>query len=620
MAEHDPDRALGRACASMRPLLREVMDGAASFDRTDALDAHAAGCARCTAALREARALRRMLDALAEPTVTRADDDAFVDAVLGRLDGADAIGERRRGIGPVRLLRGALAVGAAAALAAVLWPTADGEGNSETTGVARVEDASAAADPVGDAAAPIAEPVAEFGAESVAESGSEPVPEPVPGPAPDADAALEGETGALAVEFDLPQEDVDPELFALALEESARQLDFEPHTAADAREYAARVQSTLGTSPRRAARAWLASHAPSPRLDALSARVLGPGADFRDRRLLERSLERTGAAGRWAVAAQGSTGVQSLWRAAADDPASRSVLVALVRERGSEAVDLAPRGVATALVADVARAAASEPAERLLARFLETGDGAWRSAWRASKEAPGALVDALPKNARRASDDELQRLALALCDAPRAEGLDVALEGLLRGDAAGTAAAEALAALGGTGGAEALIGATRSGRLAAATEDAAWRAMLLAAPDALVRATAEDDAFDLGVDAVLRQTDGRRALWDGALAFLVATAEHGLADDGARVRALLAIAQLGAVRPAPELRARIERLQDEASSGVAAAAWLARLALGAPEREAPPAVRATVAQGGPVSVVHLRLERALRRARGPGSE
>ncbi|MEL6904788.1 MAG: hypothetical protein AAFP22_05245, partial [Planctomycetota bacterium] len=156
--------------------------------------------------------------------------------------------------------------------------------------------------------------------------------------------------------------------------------------------------------------------------------------------------------------------------------------------------------------------------------------------------------------------------------------------------------------------------------LAAATEDAAWRAMLLAAPDALVRATAEDDAFDLGVDAVLRQTDGRRALWDGALAFLVATAEHGLADDGARVRALLAIAQLGAVRPAPELRARIERLQDEASSGVAAAAWLARLALGAPEREAPPAVRATVARGGPVSVVHLRLERALRRARGPGSE
>ncbi|MEO0664052.1 MAG: hypothetical protein AAFZ87_21185, partial [Planctomycetota bacterium] len=108
MAEHDPDRALGRASSSKRQLQREVMYGAASFDRTDALDAHAAGCARCTAAVREARALRRMLDALAEPTVTRADDDAFVDAVLGRLDGADAIGERRRGIGPVRLLRGAL--------------------------------------------------------------------------------------------------------------------------------------------------------------------------------------------------------------------------------------------------------------------------------------------------------------------------------------------------------------------------------------------------------------------------------------------------------------------------------------------------------------------------------
>ncbi|MEL6714793.1 MAG: hypothetical protein AAFP86_13510, partial [Planctomycetota bacterium] len=379
MAEPDPDRALGRACASMRPLLREVMDGAASFDRTEALNAHAAGCARCDAALREARALRRMLDGLAEPTVTRADDDAFVDAVLGRLDGVEAGSVRRRGSGPVLLLRGVLAVGAAAALALVLWPTPGGDADSETTDIARVEDTAEPTDPARGGIDSIADSPAGSLAGSLAGSPAGSTAGSTAGSndehAQDTDLPLEGEPdpAALRVEFDLPQEDVDPELYALALEESARDLGFEPHTAPDAREYAARVQSTLGTSPRRAARAWLASHAPSPRLDALSARVLGPGADLRDRRLLERSLERTGAAGRWAVAAQGSTGVQSLWRAAADDPASRSVLVALVRERGSEAVDLAPRGVATALVADVARTAASEPAERLLARFLETG-------------------------------------------------------------------------------------------------------------------------------------------------------------------------------------------------------------------------------------------------------
>ena len=583
MAKADGEIVFSRACRSQRRTVREVLDGAAKYDALTALEAHAENCVHCGDALAKALNMRSLLDTLTESTASPADEDKFVAAVLSRIDVDVArvpqAGAHSAAYAPLRRVARAVTLTVVPTAAAALiisaligsWPSPE-EAVPPTRAVTV---ATAPAPRV--SRPPLAQPA--------------------------------------GVEVDFRKVHVASEDFRRAIESAAESLEFDSIQSVNAEPLIARLTETLGGSPRAAARAWLAevayedAPAHAPKVDALAARVLGPDADFKDRRLLSMTLSRTGRAGRWAIAERGIIGIRELWRRAERDADARWVLSRIDGQLGFDTVALAPRNTGIELLAGVAAKSDAWDAAALLERFLESAETPWRDAWLGRPGAEAALERALPSHAATLPEKRLEALALALAEHPVTSGLPPLLEGMRHSEAAAEVSARTLALFADRSGAEALLGATRSQRLELHVEELAWRTMLAADAAALTSAVHEDRAYELGVDAALRQASVDGAPRLGTLTFLIQIAALDEAELTSRVRALLFVAAKNPDSIPDALREQLVRLLDQPPA-IAAAAWLA---LGAHAPSSPSTVAGIVARGGSVEVMYLRLRKALNR-------
>jgi len=579
----DAPRFTGRACADRRAALREIADGHATLATVEATREHAAGCGRCAAELRMAERLRRMLDGLVAPESTRADEDAFVDAVLGRLDGAPAPTRVRRGPRPVVIGAAAATLSAAAALALITLGGAGGSDEDIDHGAASVTETVASTDrPVG----------ASLGA---------PTPPPHLSAAPSIDLG----PGARPVDMDA---------FAAAVEEASEATGFAPAATVDPTPFLAALESRFEGDPRSAARRVLRGAAPTD-LDGAAARILGPAPDLQDRALLERTLGRTGPAGLRATAERGRSGVEAIWRIASADDAlageARALLASLTpAEDGAGPLDHVPAGTPAEAVVAVATASPASAA-RHLDRWLATGDGVWLDLFDAAPSADAALASTLDR-ARVRPDGE--RVLAALRRRPIAEGVDLTMDALRSG---APDAAETLASLAAVGGAEALIGATRSGVLRTQVEDAAWASMIASDPLAIVAAAATDGDLEVALESLARSS-GAGELESAGLELALTGAEDLTRPERLRELALIVVASREPAAATDDLsshRRRAGALRDDASIEVAAAAWLAWTRLGGVPDAPPPEIARALARGGSPSVARLRLARAISRVR-----
>ena len=599
----DAPRFTGRACADRRAALREIADGHATLATSESMREHAAGCERCASELRMAERLRRMLDGLVAPESTRADEDAFVASVLGRLDAAPAPSRRRPGPRPAAADSATRAAPIAAALALVTLGGAEGPDGG-------VDRAAASAPEAGSPEAGSPEAVSD---EAVSDEAVSDEDRPADGsagaPAPPAHLSA-----APSIDLGPGAQPVDMDAFAAAVGEASGATGFEPDATGDPAPFLAALESRFGGDPRRAARRVLRGDAPSD-LDGAAARILGSASDLQDRALLERTLDRTGPAGLRATAQRGPAGVEAVWRIASADDAlageARALLAGLtVAGDGPDPLDHVPAGTPAEAIVAVAAASPAGAAGHL-DRWLATGDGVWLELFDAAPSADAALASLLDRP--RVRTDEGRVLA-ALRRRPIAEGVEPTMDALRSG---APGAPETLARLAVVGGAEALIGATRSGLLRTRVEDSAWASMIAEAPRAILAAAADDGDLEVALESLARCA-GASELDGGGLDLALTGAEDVTRPERLRELALIVVASREPAAADDDLaspRSRAGALREDGSVDVAAAAWLAWIRLGGVPGAAPPEIARALARGGPPSVARLRLGRAIARVR-----
>lgn len=581
-----------RPCKEWREPLRAWSDGHASLDSREALETHAASCPACAAELRVVRRLRSLLDGAAEAELTRAGEDTFLEGVFARIDGepsAPVAPPSASERGPARLALVTLVTAAAAAL--LLWLRA---------GPSRIGPTSSLTEPPAETRTA----VASAPADSTMSRDSRDEPAQSAGPR---ELVLE----------DVPRT-LDAQSFDRALRGALARSAFDPSAPGQLEELLTELGDLEPAEVKLHVRR-LARDPREPGLRAAALRLLGPGADARDRALIDEQLEDAGAPAAWALLDVGERGAAALWRAASGDPdhdrtaAALGVLLTASRHADDDPILLAPRRTDAALVARVAIARPGRTASDLLARFLDRGETPWLDAWAAHPDAAEALRARAERGATRR--DAGHRLVQAASRHAAPALLPLVMDGL-RADQGDAPAA--LARLLPYGGARALLGALESGRLSSDIEERAWNAALESDERRLFDAAVAHRALRRAVNVTARATSdaGLSAPAQRMLAWIAASS----ADEGTRVDALLHLALQGGERgesaAAEDLLEILEPLRDDRAPRIAAAAWMAWGAWGGSLLEAPREIVDALHRGGPPTALHARVVRAVRRASG----
>lgn len=579
-----------RPCRAWREPLRELVDGHASLESVAAVERHAENCAGCAAELDVLRRMRGLLDGASEGELTRAGEDSFIESVFARIDAeaapSDAIPTLRRAPRRVAALGAASLVLAAAAALFLLV-----QGDVPRT---HAPEESAAAAPRADIA-----------------SASETAPGDDERPGP----AFAGTDRAFVLGDERDQ--VDVERFSADLDSAILAAGFDAAHSADLQPLLLELGSPDSADVARGARVVLRGDGPAL-LRGAAARLLGPRADARDRALIRGELESLGLAAARALLDGGERGVALLWNASQKSGAQGAValdaLIAASATGRADPLDAMPPGTDASIAARVAVADPAREASDLLGRFQATGDKPWLDAWATRDDAEEALARQLGRGASRGT--ARARLVRASSVRPVGAALPLVMDALLDGDGA---APDALAALLPLGGAEALIGATASGRLQPDVEDAAWRAAIGADAGLMLEAALQGDAAAVLVSATARAFEIGTSEGDAGL-LLVRLAARASGDRALRPRidALLHLAAIGPVSGpvAPELLGELAPLRQDPAPRVAAAAWMAWHALGGEFLDAPSAVRTALRRGGLPTALHARLTRAIGRLSG----
>lgn len=585
-----------RPCRSWREPLRELVDGHASLESVAAVERHAETCAGCAAELAVARRMRGLLDGASEGELTRAGEESFIDGVFARIDGEveptglalvpSAPGRSSRPAPRRVAVLGAASVALAAAAAVLLMMRGDAERPSQPeSGPVITPDANVAS----------------------ATSDAEPTPPETPAPAETERVLVLGSERA----------PVDLASFAAALEGAIASTGFEPGESDDLDALIGELDGFDPTDLARGARGVLRGTGPAS-LRGAAARLLGPGADARDRALIASELDSLEGAAALALLDGGARGLALLWSAAEDaERGGSAALDALVAASATGEVDplgSMPASVDPAIAARVAVANPRRAASDLLGRFTATGEVAWLDAWASRTDAGEALALRLERGPTRGP--ARARLVRAASIKPIGEALPVVMSALLDGDGG---APDALAALLPLGGAEALLRATASGRLPAEVEDAAWRAAIDADVDTLLATALDEGAAGVLVGATVRSWESS-GLDLAALRLLVRLAVRAEGPRALRPRidALLHIAALDVEDEGahPALLDELAPLRQDEEPRIAAAAWMAWQVLGGELLEAPVGVERALLRGGPPTAVHARLTRAVQRVSG----
>lgn len=588
-------------CRSHRRAMLDLIDGVDSVEERERLVAHAEGCGRCFTELTRARELRRRIDSADEPEISAASEAAFIEQVMLGIDAAESQRTQRHPAGirrPLPFARplGAVALAAAAAAAFfMLYP------RTERTPARAPEIAVAAPEEMAQA-----EPQPRMSvAPSLAFGASTPSIE-------QADFVRLLEAASSANPFD-PKGDVDSEAWLAALQAAAMHEGVSHGTLT------------------KAARRLLRRDVDSP-FALLAARLLGPRADLRDRRLLIETLPRTGSAGAFALCERGDAGFKLLWKSATEShgregsaaATQQSIEQALIQWGASghpallDDVDLSLNvPLASTLIAQTGRFAA----RRLLEQFLSNGDPRWLDPWQAASRNSEDLSDFFEGTAWGPRNLRAKRLLTAVEHAAFAPGLDFAVEALSQG-----AGAAALVALPGDEALAALMNAARAGLLRSGAEDRAWALFAQERSDDIVAFAiekgamgAERAAFVLSRLAVVAASHPA-ARW--TLVELGLCAELETED---RVRALLLATEAG---PAEEddLEAerehlgapfgpRLDALTDSPEAELGAAAYLALWYLIGEDALTDSPLSKTLSRSGTLAVQHLRVVRELQRTR-----
>ncbi len=582
-----------RPCRAWRESLRELVDGHASLKSVAAVERHAETCAGCAAELQVARRMRGLLDGAAVAELTRAGEEAFIEGVFSRIDSdrsptGEAPPLRPRRLAPrraVQLGAASLVLAAAAALLLVVRShTARPHGLEERPSVAPRVDLTAAADNA---------PAETVGARSAADR-------------PGRELVLGDERAPL-----------DLERFTADLRHALDATGFDPYRSSDLQPLLLELDMLDPTDLARGARGVLGTDGPQA-LRGAAARLLGPRADVRDRALLRDQFSTLGHAAARSLLDGGERGVRVLWSLSAERGERGAIAVDALANASAggdlDPLDAMPAETDPSIAARVAIASPDRMARELLYRFLATGESPWLDAWATREDAEDALAQTLERRPPR--DVERSRLVRATTLRPVEAALPMVMAALVDGDRSAPAALAALLPL---GGADALLGATASGRLRSDFEDAAWRAAIGANADLMLEAALREGAAAVLVSATMRAF-AAEASEDNPTLLLVRLAARASGDRAlsSRVDALLHLAAIGPQSgpPAPVLLDELAPLRLDPSPRLAAAAWMAWRALGGELDQAPAAIDRALRRGGPPTALHARLTRAVGRRSG----
>lgn len=582
-----------RPCRQWREPLRELVDGHASLESVAAIERHAETCAGCAAELEVSRSIRGLLGGASEGELTRAGEDSFIESVFAQIDAgaeprsaAEALPPRRRAPRSVAALGAtSLVLAAAAALLLLLR---------------------------GDAVRP---PAPQESPAIAQRAGIAAADETAPGDSERAAPALKGADRVLVLGGERGRLDI--VRFSADLESAVLASGFDAARSADLRALLLELGSLDSADLARGARGVLRGDGPVS-LRGAAARLLGPRADARDRALIQTELDSLGLAAAQALLDGGDRGVALLWSAAQKSGKQGAValdaLIAASATGDVDPLDAMPEGTDASIAARVAVAAPAREASEFLRRFQATGDTPWLDAWATCDDAEEALARQLRRDTSR--DTARARLVRATSVRPVSAALPLVMEALLDGD---RIAPDALAALLPLGGAEALIGATASGRLQPGVEDAAWRAAIGTNADIMLEAALREGAAAVLLSAAVRAFEAGTSD-DHTRLLLVRLAARANDDRDlcTRVDSLLHLAAIGPVGgpPAPALLEELAPLRQDPGPRVAAAAWMAWHALGGEFLSAPAAIQTALRRGGLPTALHARLTRAVDRLSG----
>ena len=582
-----------RPCRQWREPLRELVDGHASLESVAAIERHAETCAGCAAELEASRRMRSLFDGASEGELTRAGEDSFIESVFAQIDAGaaprsafEALPPRRRAPRRVAAL-GAASIVLAAAAALLLLLRGDAvrpPAPQESPAIAERADIAAA-------------------------------DETAPGDVERAAPALTGAGRVLVLGGERGQLDI--ERFSADLESAVVATGFDAARTADLRALLLELGSLDSADLARGARGVLRGDGPVS-LRGAAARLLGPRADARDRALIGTELDSLGLAAARALLDGGDRGVALLWSAAQRSGEQSAVavdaLIAASTTGDVDPLDAMPEGTDASIAARVAVADPAREASEFLRRFQATGETPWLDAWATRDDAEEALARQVRRDASR--DSARARLVRATSLRPISVALPLVMDALLDGD---QAAPDALAALLPLGGAEALIGATASGRVQPGVEDAAWRAAIGANADLMLEVALREGGAAVLVSATVRAFEAGTSD-DDAMLLLVRLAARASGDRDlcTRVDSLLHLAAIGPVGgpPVPALLEELAPLRLDPAPRVAAAAWMAWHALGGEFLSAPAAIQTALRRGGLPTALHARLTRAVDRLSG----
>lgn len=576
-------------CRKYRGDLDSVLDGVASVDVRHRVEVHAEQCPACAMSLRGAVELRRWIDSAPEPEPGDGAEESFVRGVFDRIDGMDRIQpvDRERS----RLTRWGLPLGAVAAGCLAVTVVRGSRGDRPSVDdvpkfeVARAHpEVSAVPDPVESIAAPAAPQTY--------------LEEPIP---------------------------VDRVAFEKALG-AIRSGAFLPDADLESRGLFSSLHDQFGTDgAHRGARAILRDEEPHG-LAPLAARLLGPRADLGDRRLLARTLPLTGLAGALALAERGPSGLALLWDLACDGSESGdsnrrwAARALLLRAQAGEDPLRAPLDVSrnAPLAADLISASGESASSRLLELFLGDGRVEWLDAWATTPGRDASLAEALESSGRSPSGQGRERLLTAIERARFAPGRGLVIAAMEDGD---RGAAAILGALPGRESVEGLMLAVRGGKLRTEVEDLAWAQLAAEQPGVLLDLMCEprgvvQDAPELILSSLALIAGDHSE----ALRLLVAAGIEEALVLELRTRALLlAVESAHGSASASVLssasRAGLHRLTVSEYVPLAAAAWLVCARVGDLPPTANEELLRTLERPATGAVLHLRVTRALERAR-----
>ncbi len=592
-------------CRDQRRTLDAIVDGCETAHAREGLEQHATVCSRCATELERATSLRRLIESAPEAEMDASSEDDFILSVMGRLEEPGAEVPQV----PVLRRRGPwiMAIGGAAAAAALLTLTGPSAQEVRSTQAPNPSQATITAHE-GPAA-----PVAQVG---------------------DREPVRQGHTHP-GFEVESSRVDLAPGEFASAIRAASLAVAFDPTHDLDGGPFVAALVEALGSAPHveaaaiRSARELLRTDAGSP-LAPLAARLLGPRADLRGRRLLEGTLSKTGLAGALALGERGRSGVESLWRLAAGSefPAAegQSVEAQATRtfaEQGLERLGAAGHDLHLsaidlerhlALAARIIGASGSGASATLLERFLDDGHIEWLDAWESTEDREPSLDAVLRQRTSQPDTSTIERTLLAIERIEFADGLDFTVAALELGV---REAPSTLASLPGDAPLHALLGVSQAGQLRLEVEDLAWSAMVQRRSADLVDLVvagpgdpAERADFIVSRLALIteRTPAARRTLVRVGL-------EDSLTVE-TRVRALLLAlegddGQTAAVLQAPMLITELGALTESAETALAAAAWMVLHRIDAVGTQLSERALRALLRPSTHSVMHLRVTRAL---------